>query len=116
LDVVKRILARLTFAVASFFLAFGPLLDTAAKSVPDDLPQNVVAQALRAFDVLDDSLDHAQGLPTAPVQLHLQLPHAFPEPVEVPSSNIVAQADWETLQERLPVSVPSGGLERPPRA
>jgi hypothetical protein len=103
------------FAMAALFLAFGPVLDSAAKAAPD-APPGTIGHALRGFDVIDDVLDHLPGQPPGAPQQQLQSPHALPAVAEVTRSTRAEAARWRLERQLSPSSTKLDSQDPPPRA
>lgn len=105
------------FVLAGLCLAFFPLMDSVARAGPPEPQPGTIMHFLRAFDVVDDVLDHVPGQPPAPAQAALQAPHAFPEPLlmQEPAASTVEPVRWILSSDQIPTSTQTGGLERPPR-
>lgn len=103
------------FALAAVFLAFGPGLDAFAQAAPADSPRATPAQLLRAFDVIDDALDHIKGKPLGAAQQQLQFPHALPGQFEPPRIMNALSVIWGQARALFPPSIQPESLRRPPR-
>lgn len=113
--IVRRV-GHAMFAMAALFLTFAPVLDSAAKAAPD-APPGTIGHALRAFDVIDDVLDHLPGQPPgAHHQQQLQAPHALPGVAEVARSTRAEFANWRVELQLSPSSTNLDIQDPPPRA
>ncbi|MEI7931797.1 MAG: hypothetical protein WCI21_01910 [Alphaproteobacteria bacterium] len=109
-------ITRALVALALFCMTFGPMLDTAAKLAPEHNSSGSPMQFLRAFDVIDDPLDHLSSQRSAAVQLHIQIAHALPDAVAAPGAIGIDGPAWEVPTTHFPTSVSIASQKPPPRA
>lgn len=115
LATIGRQVSRAMFALAALFLVLGPVLDSAAKAATFESEPGSIEHVLRAFDVIDDVLDHLPGQPPCAGQHQIQIPHALPSPVETSRVPVAARPAWGMPAELLYRSTDLDGVERPPR-
>lgn len=107
-------LAKLLCAFAAFLLVLMPTLDSAAKSLANDRHPSPAGQLLRAFDVVDDALDH---LGTAPQgqQHQIRLPQALPPAWDWAPPATERPQSWPPEADNRLQSSDLASPDRPPR-